>query len=147
NGEGVAFAVPIDSASRSLRQLLADGRVHYAFVGVQAESLTPAIARRFHFAVSRGAIVSGVRAGSPAARAGFVAAPKQSEFEGEQVAVGGDVVVAIEGRPVTSADDLVRIVTEQLLPGQVAHFTVVRGAVRKTIAARLVERPPRPNTP
>ncbi len=145
NAEGVGFAVPIDSARRSLRQLIADGSVHYAYVGIQAESLTPAIARRFGYAVSRGAIISGIRSESPAAHAGFVAGPKQVEFDAEQVAVGGDVITAIDGRRVASADDVVRIVTDQLLPGQVARFTVVRGGVRKTIAVRLIERPLNPN--
>ncbi len=145
NAEGVAFAVPINSARRSLRQLLADGRVHYAFVGIHTESLTPSIAQRFHYAVSRGAIVSRVVGGTPATAAGFKAATKQNDFEGQQVAVGGDVVVAIDGIPVTSADDVVRIVTEQLLPGQTARFSIVRGTVRRTLAVRLAERPPHPS--
>ncbi len=146
NAEGVAFAVPINSARRSLHQLLTDGRVHYAFVGIRTESLTPAIARHFHYAVSRGAIVTAVDGGTPAASAGFRAAQRQSVFEGEQVAVGGDIVVAIDGTPVTSATDVVRIVTEQLLPGQTATFTVVRGAARRTLAVRLAERPPTPSS-
>jgi S1-C subfamily serine protease len=59
------------------------------------------------------------------------------------VARGGDVVVAIDGVPVTTADDLVRIVTNSLLPGRVATFSVVRGDKRLTIAVRLAERPSR----
>ncbi len=59
--EGVGFAVPIDSARRSLRQLLADGHVHYAYVGIQTESLVPSVARRFHFAVRRGAVINGIQ--------------------------------------------------------------------------------------
>ena len=145
NAEGVAFAVPIDSARRSLRQLVADGRVHYAFVGIRTESLTPSIAQRFHYAASRGAIVIVVDSNTPAAGAGFKAATKQNQFEGQQVAVGGDVIVAIDGIPVTSADDVVRIVTEQLLPGQIAHFAIVRGATRRTLTVRLAERPTRPS--
>ncbi|HVW17443.1 MAG TPA: trypsin-like peptidase domain-containing protein, partial [Solirubrobacteraceae bacterium] len=45
--EGVGFAVPIDSARRSLEQLLATGRVQYAYLGVTTEDLTPSVARRF----------------------------------------------------------------------------------------------------
>jgi S1-C subfamily serine protease len=145
NAEGVAFAVPIDSARRSLRQLVADGRVHYAFVGIRTESLTPSIAQRFHYGASRGAIVIAVDDNTPAAAAGFEAATKQDDFEGEQVAVGGDVIVAIDGIPVRSADDVVRIVTEQLLPGQTARFAIVRGNARRTLAVRLAERPSRPS--
>jgi S1-C subfamily serine protease len=145
NAEGVGFAVPIDSARRSLQQLLSDGRVHYAFVGLTTESLTPTLARHFHFAVDHGAIISSVKRDSPAAVAGFNAGTKQVIFEGQQVSVGGDVIVAIGGTPVRSADDVVRVVTEELLPGQVARFTIVRGSQRRTVSVRLVERPLHPN--
>jgi 2-alkenal reductase len=139
--EGVGFAVPIDSARRSLKQLLADGRVHYAYVGISSESLVPSVARRFDFSVQRGAIISGIEEESPAQRADFRPATRQQEFNGKPgVATNGDVIVAINGVPVRSADDVVRIVSERLLPGQIARFTIVRGTTRKTISVRLGER-------
>jgi 2-alkenal reductase len=140
NAEGVGFAVPIDSARRSLRQLLADGSVHYAYVGIQSESLVPSVARRFHFAVQRGAIISGIKPESPADKGFFQAATRQQDFNGRPVSTNGDVIVAINGVAVRSADDVVRVVSERLLPGQVATFTIVRGSARKTIRVRLGER-------
>ena len=50
-------------------------------------------------------------------------------------------MVAIDGRPVQSGDDLVRIVVGELRPGQVAAFTVLRGDRYLTLRARLAERP------
>lgn len=140
SAEGVGFAVPIDSARRSLRQLLTDGRVHYAYVGIQTESLVPSVARRFHFGVQRGAVISGIRPKSPAEKGVFHAATHQQEFNGRPVSTNGDVIVAINGVPIRSAADVVRVVSERLLPGQVATFTVVRGKTRKTIRVRLGER-------
>ena len=143
NAEGVGFAVPITSARRSLRQLLQDGEVHYAYVGVHTQTLTPPVARRLGYTVGRGAIVEAVSSGSPADAAGFQGATGDEEVDGVAVARGGDVVVGIDGVRVTSADDLVRIVTNRLLPGRVATFSVVRGSKRLTIAVRLDERPRR----
>jgi 2-alkenal reductase len=140
SAEGVGFAVPIDSARRSLRQLLADGRVHYAYVGIQSESLVPSVARRFHFAVLRGAIISGIKDKSPAQKADFRPASRQQQFNGQLVSTNGDVIVAINGVPVRAAEDVVRVVSEQLLPGQLATFTLIRGHTRKTISVRLAER-------
>jgi S1-C subfamily serine protease len=140
SAEGVGFAVPIDSARRSLKQLLADGSVHYAYVGIQTESLVPSAARRFHFSVLRGAIINGVRPKSPAERADFRPASHQEEFAGRPVSTNGDVIVAINGTPVRSAEDVVRVVAERLLPGQIATFTVVRGSTRKKISVRLAQR-------
>jgi S1-C subfamily serine protease len=57
------------------------------------------------------------------------------------------VITAIDGIPVTSADDLVRVVSGRLRPGQVATFSIVRGGSRKTIPVKLTERPGNPRTP
>ena len=141
NGEGVGFAVPIDAARRSLDQLIARGRVEYAYVGIETENLTPSIARRYGYAAGRGAIVHSVEPGTPAARAGIRGGTSTATFNGDGVTLGGDVIVAINGKPVYGADDVVRIVAEQLDPGQVATFTILRGKERKTIALRLASRP------
>jgi S1-C subfamily serine protease len=139
--EGVGFAVPINAAKRVMNELLHTGRVAYAFVGVRTEDLTPAIARALGYSVGHGAIVSRVVPGSGAARAGLRAGTGEHAVGGLQVTTGADVVVAIDGAPVRTSDDLVRIVTERLRPGAVSVFTVVRGSNRVRLAIRLGERP------
>lgn len=141
--EGVGFAVPINSAKRSMRQLIASGRVSYAYVGISTDDLTPAVARRIGVAAARGALVTRVDAG-PGREAGLRAGSRLLDVNGEQVQAGGDVVVAIAGRPVRSADDLVRLVGGEFLPGQLVTFSIVRGARRLELAVRLSERPPDP---
>jgi S1-C subfamily serine protease len=139
--EGVGFAVPIDSARRSMSQLLASGGVKYAYVGIKTEDLTPAIARKFGYAATRGALVDVVNDGSAAARAGIAAGTRDAVYEGLGVKVGGDAIVAIDGIPVTSALDVVRIVTTRLVPGETARFTVVRGKRQRVVPVTLDERP------
>ena len=141
---GIGFAVPIDAARRSLDDLLAHGRVAYAYAGVQTQDLTPSLAARLGLPVSRGAIVESVTAGGPAARAGIRGGSTQIQFEGETLVAGGDVVVSVDGTPVTDADALVRIVTNSLRPGQTAVFGIVRGHARRTVAVKLAERPAGP---
>jgi S1-C subfamily serine protease len=140
--EGVGFAVPIDSARRSMEQLLATGRVHYAYVGVSTEDLTPSIARHFGYAATRGALIDSLVPGGPAASAGLKAATKTEAFEGLGVHVGGDAIVSIDGNPVANAEDVVRIVATKLLPGETARFTVVQGKTRRVVSVKLAERPP-----
>lgn len=144
DSEGVGFAIPINAAKRSLRQLLENGRVAYAYVGVEADTMTPSLARRFGYAAMRGAVIAEVRDGSPGARAGLRGGTNEERWNGVDVTVGGDLVVAIGGRPVSSADDLVRIVAAELEPGEVAGFTVFRDGRRLTIPVRLGERPELP---
>ncbi len=140
NAEGVGFAVPINSAKRSLEQLIETGRVAYAYVGISTDDLTPALARRLGYPIERGAIVVEVT-GAPARRAGLRGGDESVSLNGEEISVGGDVVVSIAGRPVRSGDDLVRIVTESLRPGQRAVFTIVRDGKRLRLPVTLAERP------
>jgi 2-alkenal reductase len=140
--EGVGFAVPIDSARRSLDQILKTGAVRYAYVGIKTEDLTPAIAKRFGYATNRGALVDYVEPGGAAAKAGLKAGTREEVYECVGVRVGGDAIVAIDGVPVGSAQDVVRIVAGRLLPGETARFTVVRGGARRTVPVTLEARPP-----
>jgi 2-alkenal reductase len=142
DSEGVGFAIPINAAKRSMTELIEDGRVAYAYVGVTAGTLTPTLAERFDYPVERGAIVERIAAGSPGLKAGLRCGRETEVFRGLEFKKGGDVIVAIDGQPVRSADDLVRIVSERLEPGQQSTFEVVRGDDRLSIAVRLGERPP-----
>ncbi|HEX5799433.1 MAG TPA: trypsin-like peptidase domain-containing protein, partial [Gaiellaceae bacterium] len=57
NAEGVGFAIPINSARRSMEQLVATGRVAYAYVGITTQDVTPALARKYELGAERGAII------------------------------------------------------------------------------------------
>ncbi|MDQ3890805.1 MAG: trypsin-like peptidase domain-containing protein, partial [Actinomycetota bacterium] len=141
--EGVGFAIPIDAAVRSMRQLIATGRVRYAWVGIATQTLTPALSRRFALPVRRGAAIQSVVAGSPAAKAGLRAGGEEEEFAGIDFRPGGDVVVAIDGTEVETAEDVVREVTERL-PGEHLAFTVQRGSEQRVVDVVLGERPSTP---
>jgi S1-C subfamily serine protease len=142
NAEGVGFAVPINAAQRSMVQLIATGKVVYPYVGVKTQDLTPSAARQFGFGVSRGAVIVEVTPRSPASRAGLRAATGRQFFDGDtQVPVDGDVIVAIAGEPVRSADDVLRIVSDRLAAGNRATFTIVRGSKRRHVLVLLARRP------
>ena len=137
--EGVGFAVPINSAKRSMQQLIATGSVSYAYVGVETTDLTPALARRFGYGVQRGAVVTDVVDGSPAAKAGLRPGRKTASAFGVNFPQSGDVIVAIDGRRVSGSEDIARIVTSKR-PGQVARVAVQRGDTRVVLQVRLGER-------
>jgi S1-C subfamily serine protease len=141
NDSGVGFAVPIDAAKRSVQQLIAKGKVTYAYVGIETDNMTPTLARALHYKVDHGALVVDVKAGSPAARAGLHGGNEEVDVLGIRgLITGGDVIVAIGNAPVNGADDVVRIVSSSLKPNDVAVFTVVRDGQRKKLAVKLAER-------
>ena len=143
-GEGVGFAVPIDTVRRSMRELLSGGEVRYAYVGITTDDLTPALSRFLHVPVSTGALITCVKPSSPGERAGLHAGTHQLSFEGAQVTGGGDVILAIDGRAVRSGSDVVRLVGQRLEPGQRALFTILRGSDRKQVPVTLGRRPSQP---
>jgi S1-C subfamily serine protease len=141
--EGVGFAIPINSARRSMEQLVATGRVAYAYVGVSTQDVAPTMARRFGFAAERGALIQDVVEGAPADRAGLRGPSSRRVFNGIPIAIGGDLIVGFAGEKVDRAADIARIVTDRLRPGQTVPITVVRGGTgkRETVRLRLDERP------
>ena len=144
NAEGVGFAVPINAAKRSMEQLIQTGRVRYAWLGVTTRTLTPRLAEHFDFGADRGAAVQAVVDGSPAADAGIEGGGRTARFEGVEFMPGGDLIVAVDGRPIETSEDVVRVVTQERLPGQRVRLTIVRGGERQTIEVVLGERPATP---
>jgi S1-C subfamily serine protease len=143
--EGVGFAIPINAAQRSMRQLAAVGHVVYAYLGVTTETLTPTLARHLGYDTSRGAILSTVRDDSPADRAALRGGSEAEMFNGETISRGGDLIVAIDGQAVRSADDVVRQVAARL-PGEFVALTIVRDGERRVVRVRLGSRPEAPET-
>jgi S1-C subfamily serine protease len=144
NAEGVGFAVPINSAKRSMNQLISNGKVRYAWLGVSTQTVTPKLAAHFGFTRARGAAVQTVVEGGPADRAGLKGGTREETFRGVQFRPGGDLIIAIDGHPVESAEDVVRVVTEQLVPGQTVRLTLLRGNDQLVVTLLLGERPANP---
>ena len=146
NAEGVGFAIPINSARRSMEQLISSGRVAYAYLGITTQDVTPALAREYDLGAKRGALIQQVVPGHPAQRAGLKGSTREEQFNGSTVRLGGDLIVALDGEPVESADDVVRIVSDRLRPDQLVELTVIRGGAgeRETVRVRLEERPANP---
>jgi 2-alkenal reductase len=141
--EGVGFAIPINTARRALAQIVATGKASYAYIGVKTEDVTPGIAKEYGLGAPRGALVVSVVPGSPAARAGLLGGTRSVSYVGRSLIVGGDLIVAIAGKPVASAEDVSRVVADNLRPGQKVAFTILRdGTNRKNIRVTLGTRPP-----
>jgi S1-C subfamily serine protease len=141
--EGVGFAIPINSARRSMEQLISTGKVAYPYVGVSTQDVTPALARRYKLGATRGALIQSVTDGGPAELGGLRGGNDEEDFNGIAITLGGDLIVAFGGKPVERAADVARIVTEDLRPGDSVSVTVLRGGKgkRETVRLRLVERP------
>jgi S1-C subfamily serine protease len=132
--------VPINAAKRSMEQLISTGEVKYAWVGVSTQTVTPSMSEQLGLGAPRGAAIQRVVDDSPAAAAELQGGEAEKVYEGIQIRTGGDIIVAIDGTPVGTAEDVVREVA-RLLPGLRVVFTVVRDGERVEVPIELGERP------
>ncbi|HYY73467.1 MAG TPA: PDZ domain-containing protein, partial [Solirubrobacterales bacterium] len=81
-----------------------------------------------------------VIAGGPAAAAGLRGANSTIHFQGADFKAGGDVIVAVNGNPITRASDL-PILISRLDPGDTATLSIIRDGHRMSVDVRLGTRP------
>jgi S1-C subfamily serine protease len=139
-GEGVGFAVPIDTVRRSLDELRRRGKVSYAYLGVSSVGVFPQLARRFGLPVTEGDWVQSVTRGSPAADAGIRGGEGTTRFQVRPYATGGDVIVRAGGQPVRAEDDLGKVISAYRA-GQEIELELYRDGRRRTVRVKLGERP------
>jgi 2-alkenal reductase len=139
-GEGVGFAIPVDTVARSLRELREDGRVGYGYLGVTTLSLWPQLARRLDIAVRDGGLVQEVEDDSPAKEAGLRGGGNEIEFQATPLRTGGDVIVAVNGRRLTRSQDLADVISS-MSAGHRVRLRVLRDGERRTIEVELGQRP------
>jgi S1-C subfamily serine protease len=146
---GIGFAVPIDTAKAILENLKKGETVQRAYLGVtsltvdgQLDALNPP--------ANHGALVQTVEAGSPADLAGLKAGDLQATLSGgtsgnDAVVLGGDIITKLDGKSITSSDQLSQLVTGHK-PGDEVKLEIVRRkgdkTSTKTVTVTLGKRPP-----
>lgn len=137
---GIGFAVPINMARNVMDDFLNGGKVARGYLGIDPQDMDAGLAKGFGAPTTMGALVADVVPDSPAAKGGLMS---------------GDIVVAINDKAITSADNL-SVVVSQLHPGSEASVKIYRNGTPKTLVVTLGERPdlitresakPSPSTP
>jgi S1-C subfamily serine protease len=136
---GIGFAVPVDIVKRVLPELMTRGRYPHPTLGFDAYELTyevdPAPS-----GPAKGLWVVQLAPGGPAAQAGLQPAEIQRDARGRPFIVGGDILVAVDGRPIETRDDLTIYLESHKRVGDAVELTVVRGSETLTLTATLAER-------
>jgi len=137
---GLGFAIPIDTVKGVVAQLIHDGKVLHAYLGISAVPVTGALARIFNLPSSRGLLVQDVVRGSGASRAGLQAGSASVVFAGAAYHIGGDIIVSADGAAIVSEAQL-RNVIEALAPGDLLRLELWRGGKEKSVSVRLGQPP------
>jgi S1-C subfamily serine protease len=141
---GIGFAVPIDTAKRELAQLEKGGTVRGAYLGVSTLTVDGSLSA-LNLPVKSGALVETVEAGTPAAKAGIRGGNLEAQTARGKVAVGGDIIVKVDGKSIPSAEDLSNLMGSKK-PGEAISVEVLRATgngtyEHKTLKVTLTARP------
>jgi S1-C subfamily serine protease len=137
---GIGFAVPINTARSVAQQLIANGSIQHAFLGISGTDLTPQLASVLNLSAKQGALVQKVVPNGPAAKAGIKGGDATASVAGQQVRAGGDVITAIDGKTMTGMDDVASAVSAKK-PGDQVQVTYLRGGQQHTVTVTLGSQP------
>ncbi len=123
--QGIGFAIPESVARNVTDQILRNGKVIRAYLGVMSEGVTPALAKAFHEKEVGGALVAEVTPDSPASHAGIEK---------------GDIILSVNGKPINDSPQLAMTIS-LMQPGTSVSLKVLRDGAEREISARLEEMP------
>lgn len=145
---GIGFAIPSRIVDKVVPSLISDGRYQHPWLDLSGMSLTPELARAMHLDLDqRGALVIEVTPDGPADKAGLHGSDRQVKIEDQDVRVGGDVITAIDGKPVNDFEDVVGYLVGSTKVGQQVSLTVLRQGQDRQINVTLGGRPQREGQP
>jgi S1-C subfamily serine protease len=136
--DGVGFAIPSNTVKSIADTLIGSGKVEHAYLGVSVQDISASVADQLNLVT--GVEVATVRAGTPAKKAGLKGATGSKTVEGQSYPTGGDVITAIDGRKVTSSEDVQQTIDAHQ-PGDTVKITYWRNGDSKTVDVKLATRP------
>src|SRR5450759_1448721 len=142
---GIGFAVAVNLVKRVTPQLIKSGKVDYPYLGLTGIDLSDydrlSLSQVKLLGLNRwtGVYVASVTSGGPSDKAGLRAGTKQTDDPNLQA--GGDLIIAVDGRPVLLFGDLVSYMTENKGPGDPIVLRIVRDNQEKEVTVTLGKRP------
>ncbi|MGD9131635.1 MAG: trypsin-like peptidase domain-containing protein [Candidatus Bathyarchaeota archaeon] len=142
DSQGVGFAIPSNTILREIEDLINTGSYEdHPSLGASGTDMSYEIAEVMDVGVTYGWLIAEVTSGGPADEAGLQGGTEQVRVGDEQVIIGGDIIVAINGTRITGIDDLSAYLEEYTLPGQTIDLTIIRDNETITASLELGNRP------
>ncbi|MEE8186865.1 MAG: trypsin-like peptidase domain-containing protein [Nitrososphaerales archaeon] len=139
---GVGFAIPASTSARVVPDLIQNGFYEHPWIGVAGLNIDRSIADVMNLDLTRGFLITLIFPGSPALEGGLRAGGERSIIGGNSINIGGDVIIAVDGRDVFRLDDIISYIDENKRPADDVVFTVIRDGRERDITVILGVRPP-----
>jgi S1-C subfamily serine protease len=136
---GIGFAIPINTAKDIANDLMTEGRVRRAYLGVQTIPIAGWLAEALDLPVQEGLLVEQTTKGGPAAAAGIRGGDRAAQAGMRRIMIGGDVIIGFDGQKVANQFDM-NVLLNRKRPGDTVTLTVYRGAKKMEIPVKLAER-------
>lgn len=129
NNTGVGFAIPVSTVKIIVPQLIADGEVAYPYMGIESNTAVSLadLALEYDLPTTSGVLIANVVPGGPADKAGLRGGTEIVSFRGYRSVLGGDIIVAIDGVPIHTFDELLGYLVTQKRAGEEVVVTIYRG--------------------
>jgi S1-C subfamily serine protease len=137
---GIGFAIPINTVRNVASQIIATGKAQHAFLGLDAADVTPTLVRLFNLPTKSGLLIQDVQSGSGADKAGLKPGTTPVVVQGQSYKVGGDIIVAADGQPVSTFEQL-RDAISRKKPGDSMKLDIYRNGSKKSVTVKLGQRP------
>ncbi|MFB0501209.1 MAG: S1C family serine protease [Candidatus Bathyarchaeia archaeon] len=137
---GVGFVIPSDTVKREIHDLIAQGTYIHPWVGISGMDVNLVIAQYIGLEKPQGFLIFEVVPGSPADEAGLQGGTDQVTIDGQEILIGGDVIVEVDYQPVRTLNDLVVYIERNKRPGDQVNLSVIRNGLRQLIGLTLGER-------
>ena len=135
---GIGFAIPINTAKLIANDLITEGKVRRAYLGVTTLPVAGWLAEALDLPVQDGLLVEQTTKGSPAAAAGIHGGDRVAQAGMRQIYIGGDVIVALDGQKVSNEIDI-NLILNRKRPGDALTVTLYRGAKKMDVPVKLGE--------
>jgi len=140
---GIGFSVPSNTVKDVVAQIMRTGRVDHAYLGISGKAVNSVVADTYNLPVAKGVLVESVTSGSGAGRAGLQGGETQVVVAGETYILGGDIIVSLDGKQISSIEQL-RDAIAGHKPGDKVSLVIYRKAKKTGVTVTLARQPPSP---
>jgi serine protease Do len=139
---GVGFAIPSNTLKKVVPALISSGVYQHPWLGISGTDITPEIAEALGLSEAKGFLVTDITSESPADKAGIRGGYKIDNINGREIALGGDIIVAIDNNTVRKIDDILSYLEREKSVGDQVQLTVLRdGNIEQILPTILAARP------
>ncbi len=135
---GIGFAIPINTAKAVLNDLITMGSVRRPTMGIVSLPIGPELAQEMGLPADSGILIIRVNPGGAADQAGLKGGTERAYLGGSPILIGGDLIVAIDGDPVSDQQDLANVMNKHR-SGDRVFVTIYRGRRKMNVPVTLGE--------